>query len=45
MLENNIPFSALGHVTKGEMRIDDESYGYIKDAEKVYDTSIEKHLE
>lgn len=24
-----VPFFALGHVTKGEVRIDDESYGYI----------------
>jgi phosphoribosylformylglycinamidine synthase len=24
-----VPFFALGHVTKGEIRIDDESYGYI----------------
>lgn len=25
----NVPFFALGHVTKGEIRIDDESFGYI----------------
>jgi phosphoribosylformylglycinamidine synthase len=24
-----VPFFALGHVTKGEIGIDDESYGYI----------------
>ena len=24
-----VPFFALGHVTKGEIRIDDESFGYI----------------
>ncbi len=29
MFDLNIPFFTLGHVTKGEIRIDDESYGYI----------------
>ncbi len=29
MLEAKIPFCALGHVTKGEIRIDDESFGYL----------------
>ena len=27
--ESKIPFFTLGHVTKGEIRIDDESFGYI----------------
>lgn len=29
LFDAKIPFFALGHVTKGEIRIDDESYGYI----------------
>lgn len=29
MLSLKFPFFALGHVTKGEIRIDDESFGYI----------------
>ncbi|WP_297092443.1 AIR synthase-related protein [uncultured Draconibacterium sp.] len=29
MSELNVPFFTLGHVTKGEIRIDDESFGYI----------------
>lgn len=29
MTEMKIPFFTLGHVTKGEVRIDDESFGYI----------------
>jgi len=29
MSDMKIPFFTLGHVTKGEVRIDDESYGYI----------------
>ncbi len=44
MLEENFPFSTLGHVTKGEMRIDDESYGYTKDAKKEYENSLATYL-
>lgn len=29
MTEIKIPFFTLGHVTKGEIRVDDESFGYI----------------
>ncbi len=29
MFESGIPFFTLGHVTKGEIRIDDESFGFI----------------
>lgn len=29
LFDANIPFFTLGHVTKGEIRIDDESFGYI----------------
>ena len=29
LFESKIPFFALGHVTKGEIRIDDESFGFI----------------
>ena len=29
LTEMNVPFFALGHVTKGEIRIDDKSLGYI----------------
>lgn len=29
LFEAKIPFFTLGHVTKGEIRIDDESFGYI----------------
>lgn len=28
-LDNKIPFFTLGHITKGEIRIDDESFGYV----------------
>ena len=40
MMENNIPFTALGHVTKSEIRVDDISIGFISDMKRVYDSSI-----
>ncbi len=40
MLENNFPFYTLGHVTKGELRIDDKSFGFITDEKQKYDNAI-----
>jgi phosphoribosylformylglycinamidine synthase subunit PurL len=31
MFENKIDIMILGHVTKGELRMDDKSFGFIKD--------------
>lgn len=44
MTKSGVPFMTLGHVTKGEIRIDDVSYGYVGDLKKDYDTAIEKML-
>src|SRR3989339_43106 len=35
MLDNNFPFSTIGHVTKGEIRVDDISFGFIQDMKKT----------
>jgi phosphoribosylformylglycinamidine (FGAM) synthase-like enzyme len=35
-----VPFILLGHVTKGKLVIDDESFGSIEDARKVYEEAI-----
>lgn len=45
MVEAGVPFSTLGHVTKGEIRIDDESYGYIADLRKKFLTRFKLWLE
>ena len=45
MIERKIPFSALGHVTKGELRVDDLSLGFITDVKKVYLTALENIIE
>ncbi len=45
MLEAQTPFSALGHVTKGEIRIDDESYGFIEDYKEKISKQLKKWLD
>jgi len=45
MMHLKVPFSALGHVTKGELRIDDLSFGFISDIKKSYCCALEKILE
>ena len=45
MMETNVPFSILGHVTKGEVRIDDESFGYISDLKKAFEEKLEVWVE
>ena len=36
MMETEVPFLTLGHVTREEIRIDDNSYGFISDYRKKY---------
>lgn len=45
MLETGGAFSVLGHVTKGEIRIDDESFGYITDLKDQFSGYLKKWLE
>ncbi|MCX7954955.1 MAG: phosphoribosylformylglycinamidine synthase subunit PurL [Bacteroidales bacterium] len=45
MIEKKVPFITLGHVTKGEFRIDDISYGFVSDYENLYMNAINKIME
>lgn len=45
MRKTNFPFLSLGHVTKGEIRIDDESFGFILDIKDKYYNTLEKLIE
>lgn len=45
MLEKAFPFHTLGHVTKGELRIDDISFGFINDEKEKYDNAIGLKME
>lgn len=45
MLEKGFPFYTLGHVTKGELRIDDVSFGFVTDEKEKYDNAIGLKME
>lgn len=45
MIKENFPFLALGHVTKGELRIDDTSFGFIKDIKRSWESTLEEMIE
>ncbi len=45
MIKTEVPFSVLGHVTRGECRIDDVSYGFIFDLMKEYNTALQEAVE
>ena len=36
MMQENLPFITLGHVTREEIRVDDTSFGFISDYKKLY---------
>jgi phosphoribosylformylglycinamidine (FGAM) synthase-like enzyme len=44
MMETDLHFSALGHVTKEELRIDDVSFGFITDYARDFENALEKLL-
>jgi phosphoribosylformylglycinamidine synthase len=44
MMESGIQFSALGHVTKEELRIDDVSFGFISDYAVDFENALEQLL-
>ena len=43
--KNNTPFMLLGHVTKGEIRIDDLSFGNICEYKDIYNNSLKNQIE
>ncbi len=45
MREQDFPFLSLGHVTKGELRIDDNSFGFIYDFKKKYMNTLGEMIE
>ena len=45
MKTNKVSFSLLGHVTKGEIRIDDEIFGNINKYKSIYENSLSKFIE
>lgn len=45
MMNSGTSFTLLGHVTKGKLMVDDEHYGFIDEAKKVFNEALAKHLE
>ncbi|MEA3316350.1 MAG: phosphoribosylformylglycinamidine synthase subunit PurL [Bacteroidota bacterium] len=45
LVDKKVRFSALGHVTKSELRIDDDSFGFIHDIKKKYNSALENIIE
>ncbi|WP_016778954.1 phosphoribosylformylglycinamidine synthase subunit PurL [Anaerophaga thermohalophila] len=40
MVDKGMPFSILGHVTKGEIRVDDESFGYVDELKAKFENRL-----
>lgn len=45
LMESGVPFSLLGHVTKGEMRVDDESFGFVSDIKPKFEHTLKAWAE
>lgn len=45
MRKADFPFLSLGHVTKGELRIDDQSFGFILDIKKKFENQLKRLIE
>jgi phosphoribosylformylglycinamidine synthase len=45
MYTQKIPVTTLGHVTKGELRVDDISFGFVSDMKEIYDTVLAKIMQ
>ena len=39
-----VPFTLLGHVSRGEIRIDDTSYGDVSEYKQLYNDSLAEKL-
>lgn len=45
MMQSEVPFTLLGHVTKGKLMVDDEHFGFITDAKELFNNALAKKLE
>ena len=42
--KSSVSFSLLGHVTRGDIRIDDASFGEVQEYKVLFDNALAKHL-
>ena len=45
MEREKTPFLMLGHVTKGDLRIDHESYGFIDEMKPKFENALGSYIE
>jgi len=45
MIESGVNITLLGHVTKGKFQVDEEPFGNVQEAKKIYDSSLENLIE
>lgn len=45
MMKENVPYLLLGHVTQGKLVVDDEHYGFIREAKNKYNNALGKLIE
>ncbi|HYG49483.1 MAG TPA: phosphoribosylformylglycinamidine synthase subunit PurL [Flavobacteriales bacterium] len=45
MVDNKIPFTLLGHVTKGKFQVDGEPFGNVAEAREIYENALGKLIE
>jgi phosphoribosylformylglycinamidine synthase len=45
MRETGVPFTLLGHVTRGKMVVDDRHFGFVDDAADLYLNALERIME
>lgn len=44
MMEQNVSYTLLGHVTKGKVCVDDEQFGFINELKDIYDNALANKL-
>ncbi len=44
MMEQDVSYTLLGHVTKGKICVDDDQYGFVNELKDIYDNALEKAL-
>jgi phosphoribosylformylglycinamidine synthase len=45
MVATGVNMTLLGHVTKGKLQIDEQHYGFITEAQAIYDNALGAHLD
>jgi phosphoribosylformylglycinamidine synthase II len=45
IMDSGVNFTLLGHVTKGKMMVDDVHFGFISEAQEIYENALGNYLE